>query len=512
MVRRNNVRTEVRESGVIPHAGKIATVLAAGLGIVFLSIDPPGITAQQPPVAMDDATPRVTLATAPVWLGNSLTAANLYVTHAVHPTEEHASPTEGHIAPPEAPIAEVQPEGASLSEEASDGNISTDPTYSWTLNIKRGDTLMPKLVDAGIPRSQARAAISALGRFYDPRRIRPGQAVTVTFRDTANDPVDEGSRSEDGSATFVGLTVTVDYAKQVAVARTEDGQFSAREVEANLRQELRAVSGTIDNSLFESAEREGVPVPVLINMIKAFSWDVDFQRDIQPGDGFEVMFEQFRNDAGETVHEGRMVYGNLILQGKRKPIYLFTTEDGVEDYFDEEGKAARKALLRTPIDGAKLSSGFGQRRHPILGYNRMHRGIDFAAPNGTPIYAAGDGVVDFAGPNAGYGRYVRIRHNDEFSTAYAHISNFAPGMMRGKRVRQGEVIGYVGSTGESTGPHLHYEILRQNEQVNPLTIKVQAGRILAGRDIKRFAAQRGTISNELAATQQNLHMVADIVD
>ena len=169
-------------------------------------------------------------------------------------------------------------------------------------------------------------------------------------------------------------------------------------------------------------------------------------------------------------------------------------------------------MLRTPIDGAKLSSGFGQRRHPILGYNRMHRGIDFAAPNGTPIYAAGDGVVDFAGPNAGYGRYVRIRHNDEFSTAYAHISNFAPGMMRGKRVRQGEVIGYVGSTGESTGPHLHYEILRQNEQVNPLTIKVQAGRILAGRDIKRFAAQRGTISNELAATQQNLHMVADIVD
>lgn len=402
-----------------------------------------------------------------------------------------------------------EPEEEVSTSEPAESDVASDPIYSRTLNIKRGDTLMPKLVDAGIPRAEAHAAISALGRFYDPRRIRPGQAVTVTFRDALTEPTEEGSRADDGSAAFIALTVTIDYAKQVEVARTEDGNFSAREIEASLSRDLHTIGGPIDSSLFDAAEREGVPPPVLLSMIKAFSWDVDFQRDIQPGDSFEVMYERFRNDAGESVHEGRMVHASLTLQGKRKPIYLFTTEDGVEDYFDEEGKAARKALLRTPIDGARLSSGFGQRKHPILGYNRMHRGLDFAAPSGTPIYAAGDGVIDFAGPNGDYGRYIRIRHNGEFSTAYAHMNAFASGMMRGKRIRQGDVIGYVGTTGASTGPHLHYEILRQQEQVNPLSIKVQAGRVLAGRDMKRFATQRGAIQDELAAAKQNPQVVSE---
>ncbi len=490
-MRHKKLLTEDEETGAIMHAGKIAAAMALGFGILFPFVASQDFSAIEPADRGDDTAARGTFSLNPPSLGNPLVASALQLINAALPTTDEPSVEEGNA-----------------TRDVAEGELVGDPIYSWTLDIKRGDALMPKLVDAGIPRAEAHAAISALGRFYDPRRIRPGQAVTVTFRDAPIEPVEEGSR-DDGSAAFIGLTVTIDYAKQVEVARTEDGNFSARQIEANLVRELHTVSGAIDSSLFEAAERQGVPLPVLINMIKAFSWDVDFQRDIQPGDSFEVMYERFRNDAGESVHEGRMVYANLTLQGKRKPIYLFTAEDGVEDYFDEDGKAARKALLRTPIDGARLTSGFGQRKHPILGYNRMHRGIDFAAPNGTPIYAAGDGVIDFAGPNSGYGRYIRIRHNDEYSTAYAHMSAFAASMMRGKRVRQGDVIGYVGTTGESTGPHLHYEILRQSEQINPMTVKVQAGRTLAGLDMKRFSTQRNAVHHELAAAQQERQFAAD---
>ena len=469
-------------------AGRIAAALALVFGISFPFIASSEFLLQDPAVQADDSTPRGTFALGPFSLGNPMVAATLRVTN----PEMSAPPGDD----------------AALDEDGANDS-PTDPVYSRTLHIKRGDALMPKLVNAGIPRADAHAAISALGRFYDPRRIRPGQAVTVTFRDTANEPAEEGSRADDGTAAFIGLTVSVDYAKQVAVARDVDGNFSAREIQADLNHDLHTLRGSIDSSLFDAAVSQGVPVPVLITMIKAFSWDVDFQRDIQPGDSFEVMYERVRNTAGEAVHEGQMVYASLTLQGKRKPIYLYTTEDGSQDYFDEEGKAARKALLRTPIDGAQLTSVFGARKHPILGYTRMHRGIDFAAPSGTPIYAAGDGVIDFAGPNSGYGRYIRVRHNNEYSTAYGHMSAFAPGMIQGKRVRQGDVIGYVGATGLATGPHLHYEILQQGEQVNPLGVKVQGGRALAGLDLKRFLTQRTEVNRTLAAAASDPKVAAD---
>ena len=226
---------------------------------------------------------------------------------------------------------------------------------------------------------------------------------------------------------------------------------------------------------------------------------MDFQRDIRPGDGFEVMFKRFHDAEGNLVHNGAIVHAALTLSGERRPIYLHTTADGRTGYFNEKGESARKALMRTPIDGARLSSAFGKRRHPVLGYSMMHRGVDFAAPAGTPIYAAGQGSIVYAGRKGAYGNYIRLRHNRLYATAYAHMRRFARGMAKGRRVKQGQVIGYVGSTGRSTGPHLHYEILREGRRVNPFKVKMPSGRKLTGKELERFLAARDDIDRQYAA-------------
>jgi murein DD-endopeptidase MepM/ murein hydrolase activator NlpD len=230
-----------------------------------------------------------------------------------------------------------------------------------------------------------------------------------------------------------------------------------------------------------------------MSMIKMLSWDVDFQRDIQPGDRFEVMYERYYTDGGKFVRTGDVLYANLILSGKSHPIYRHTSKGGTTDYFDAKGVSARKALLRTPIDGARLTSNFGKRHHPILGYTMMHRGVDFAAPVGTPIYAAGDGIVDVREREGAYGNYIRVRHNSDYATAYAHMSRFAPRIQKGSRVKQGQVIGFVGSTGRSTGPHLHFEVLQKGQQINPMAVKMPIGDKLAGAELERFAQQRTRI-------------------
>ncbi|MCH7936425.1 MAG: M23 family metallopeptidase [Proteobacteria bacterium] len=248
---------------------------------------------------------------------------------------------------------------------------------------------------------------------------------------------------------------------------------------------------------------------MLAELIRAYSWDVDFQRDIRAGDRFEVMYERFfdgpgddkRGDKGWLVYSGPILYAALTLSGKRYPIYLHATKDGDSDYFDDRGQSARKALMRTPIDGARLSSGFGRRRHPILGYTKLHRGVDFAAPRGTPIYAAGNGVVVRSGRNGAYGNYVRIRHNGRYSTAYAHMRAINKSARRGKRVKQGQIIGTVGSTGRSTGPHLHYEILAGGVRTNPMKVKMPSGRRLKGEALENFQVARAVIDEKFAALE-----------
>jgi murein DD-endopeptidase MepM/ murein hydrolase activator NlpD len=229
-------------------------------------------------------------------------------------------------------------------------------------------------------------------------------------------------------------------------------------------------------------------------MITLLSWDLDLQREVQPGDRFEAVIERGVNDEGEPAGAAVLLFVGFESAERTVAAYRFApVPDGRADFYDREGRAVRKWLLRTPVDGARLSSAFGPRRHPVLGYTRMHKGVDFAAPAGTPVIAAGDGTVVFAGRNRGYGNYVRLRHDDEHGTAYAHLSRIAPGIKPGRKVRQGELIGRVGSTGLSTGPHLHYEVLRGDEPIDPMTVKASFGSELRGGELRRFLAQRDRV-------------------
>ena len=237
----------------------------------------------------------------------------------------------------------------------------------------------------------------------------------------------------------------------------------------------------------------GIPLKILNDAIKLYSFDIDFQRDIRKDTKFEVSFEKFINNKRNKIGYGNIQYIKLKIGNNNLEYFLFKTEDGYDDYFNREGKNVKKSLLKTPIDGARLSSNFGMRKHPILGYNKLHKGVDFAAAKGTPIFAGGNGVIEYAGYNGGYGKYLRIRHNNEYKTAYAHLSGFKKGIAKGKRVNQGDIIGYVGSTGNSTGAHLHYEIIYQNKQINPMKIKLPSGKILKGKILDKFILNRKKI-------------------
>jgi murein DD-endopeptidase MepM/ murein hydrolase activator NlpD len=219
-------------------------------------------------------------------------------------------------------------------------------------------------------------------------------------------------------------------------------------------------------------------------MIRAFSFDVDFQRDIQPGDRFKVMFDTLVGDGGSRP--GDVLFAELILSGKSHAIYGVRREDGTIDFFTRDGKSIKKGLLKTPVDGARLTSGFGMRMHPILGFTRMHKGVDFGVPTGTPIYAAGDGVVEISGWAGGYGQFVKLKHNPHMETAYGHMSRIASAAAVGQHVHQGEVIGYVGMTGDATGPHLHYEVIKDGAQVNPINVTVPINTGLEGGDLLAF--------------------------
>ncbi|HYD70526.1 M23 family metallopeptidase [Azospirillum sp.] len=343
------------------------------------------------------------------------------------------------------------------------------------LSVGRGDTLMEMLTGASVPRDEATEAISALRDVYDPRKLRVGQRVTVLFEPRRGAP-----------DRFVGLEFEPEVARSVSVARRGGETFQSAQVKKEVRRELVAAEAVIKSSLFEAGSAAGVPVSVMMAVIRTYSYEVDFQRDLQPGDRFEVLYERKVTEDGQVAGEGDVLYANLILSGDATPIYRHAVRDGRIDYYNRDGESIRRALLRTPIDGAKLTSGFGMRHHPILGYSKMHKGMDFGAPTGTPVYAAGNGVVEEAGGNGAYGNYVRIRHNTEVSTAYAHLSRFAKGVKRGMRVDQGDVIGFVGSTGRSTGPHLHYEVLKAGHQVNPKAIDLPTGEKLAGRELQAF--------------------------
>lgn len=357
------------------------------------------------------------------------------------------------------------------------------------LVVERGDTVMHLFLRAEIPRKQAAAAIAAMRRVYDPRRIVPGQKMVVTS--LAGDPA-----LGDRRVVLRGIELITRPGKAVAVERKARG-FHARRIETPTEIRLARAGGKISSSLYHAAEKADLPPPIFLKLVRVFSWDVDFQREIRSGDSFDAAWESLHTPEGVFVDHGAMLYGSLTIRGKKLELYRYKSRHGV-GYFDENGAGAKKPLMRTPIDGARLSSKFGRRRHPILGYTKMHRGVDFAARPGTPIFAAGDGRVVYAGRNGSYGIYARIRHNSRYQTAYAHMRALRRGIRRGAHVEQGQVIGYVGSTGRSTGPHLHYEILENGRQVNPLSIAMTPQLRLKGEDLAAFHDFRGSLERQLA--------------
>ncbi len=307
------------------------------------------------------------------------------------------------------------------------------------VEVRRGDTVMGIVAGAGAGRQDAHRAITAMRRVYSPHKLKPGQSIHLAFS------APRGSAGESRTPLrLVTLRLQESAERDIQVTRRRaEENFVAAAIERPLSREPAGSKGRIESSLFVAGREAGVPAAVMIELIRAFSFDVDFQREVWPGNGFEVLYESFYDEAGTLAMTGDLLYAALDLSWERLELYRFTPKSGRTDYFDSKGQSVRKTLMRTPIDGARISSGYGRRRHPVLGYNKMHRGTDFAAPRGTPIYAAGDGVVDYAGRKGGYGNYVRIRHNSTYKTAYAHMRGFAKGMRRGKRVKQGQVAATV---------------------------------------------------------------------
>lgn len=349
-----------------------------------------------------------------------------------------------------------------------------------TVRLERGDTLIGLLMDLAVPQAEAHMALNALRTVYNPKDMNAGSEVTVLF---------------DGAGAFDGFAFDSSAEQSITVQRKGEG-YAAAAKKHPLTLSTMAANVQVEGSLYESGVKSGIPAAAMASLTKVLSYNVDFQRDIKLGDSFRVIYDELHNPDGQLVRTGDIAYAELILNDRVVKVYRFKQANGDYDYFDESGRTLKRSLLRTPVNAARMTSGFGMRRHPILGYSKMHRGVDFGAPTGTPIYAAGDGVIVERAYKGAYGNYVRIRHTGDMSTAYAHMSRFANGVQKGSRVKQGQVIGYVGSTGRSTGPHLHYEILVGGVQVNPLKVaNVSLTEPLKGGDLARFKAMQASIKN-----------------
>lgn len=351
--------------------------------------------------------------------------------------------------------------------EELDDEIFTD------IQVSKGDNFAKVLKKAGIKNSDIDKIIINGKDTYNFSKIYLGDVVKIF------------SRYEENLLEKFKLIYRFSNTEELIVSLNEEQNFEYEVNEIPLESEKVYVKGTIKTSLYEAMKEAGLSELAITEVIRIYSFDVDFQRDIYENDSFELLFTKKINEEGKTVEIEDPEYLQLTSRGTPLKYYLFTTPE-FSEYFDEKGKGMTKSLMKTPINGARLSSGFGYRKHPILGYNKLHKGVDFAAPSGTPVFAAGNGVVEFAGKNGAYGNYVRIRHDGTFKTAYAHLKGFKKGIYDGARLKQGDIIGYVGTTGRSTGPHLHYEIIQNGEQMNPAKLKLPSGRKLNEKELNQF--------------------------
>ena len=397
---------------------------------------------------------------------------------------------EGDIDPYAGFEARIVPENITLLPKSAGKANAPDAWNERIVAVKKGESAQTILRDQGASAEDIRSLAAVLGARGRDGGLREGQKLRIMFA------------PDGGRLRVVRVIVVGDSAVEAVVALSDTGKYVAVDVqslstggtevaEADEDDENDTSAVRLYQSIYETAIRNQVPRPVIDDLVRIYSYDVDFQRRAAPGDSFEVLY------SGEEDTEARnndVLFAALTVGGETKKFFRYLSpDDGVVDYYDETGKSAKKFLVRKPVGAGIMRSGFGFRRHPILGYSKMHTGVDWAAPYGTPIFASGNGAVDKVGWEGGYGKYVRVKHNNGYETAYGHMSAFARGIEPGKRIRQGQVIGFVGSTGLSTGAHVHYEIVVNGRFVDPMRIRLPRGRVLEGPMLASFEKERERI-------------------
>jgi murein DD-endopeptidase MepM/ murein hydrolase activator NlpD len=392
--------------------------------------------------------------------------------------------------------ARIVPENITLLPKS---NAAGSATNERSLFVKKGDSIPSILGELGAAPQEIRAIAAALGFRGRDNGLKEGQRIRVLLN-----PIPGGSRVQPAR-----VIIANDSAIEAVIALSDLGRYVAVDVAAmntasvaegrDDEEEDDGRGVRLYQSIYETALRNQIPRSVIDEMIRVYSYDVDFQRKVQPGDAFDVLFAG--EDEAQTAAESRneVLFAALTIGGEQRKFYRFLTpDDNIVDYYDETGKSAKKFLVRKPMSDGILRSGFGVRRHPILGYAKMHTGVDWAAPHGTPIYAAGNGEVEKVGWEGGYGKYVRVRHTNGYETAYGHMTAYAKGIEAGVKVRQGQVIGFVGSTGLSTGAHLHYEIMVNGRFVDPMRIRLPRGRVLDNKLLAAFEGERDRLDTMMA--------------
>jgi murein DD-endopeptidase MepM/ murein hydrolase activator NlpD len=345
--------------------------------------------------------------------------------------------------------------------------------------IKNGDTIQKILSKYEVQNNQIQKIINQYKKYGSPSQLLVGNIIDII--------IEENPSLEKKSILKFSAPIT--KSTSIEVEKNSDGQIVSKKIITKLYKKKILAQNTISKSLYSSAEEASINPDTIIEFARIFGFEIDFQRDIRKNDYFKILYEKYFDENGEYIKSGSVLYAHMSVNGREISLYKFG-DDKSYGYFDINGKSVEKALMKTPINGSRLSSSFGIRKHPILGYNKLHTGTDFAAPSGTPIMASGSGTVTRAKWCGGGGNCIKIKHNSTYETVYAHMKSFAKGMKVGRKVRQGEVIGYVGSTGMSTGPHLHYEVIVNGKKVNSQKLKLPSGKVLKDVDRTNFEIHR----------------------
>ena len=351
------------------------------------------------------------------------------------------------------------------------------------LKARNGDSIQRILYEQKISPTEVNNVMNALRREYNIGALRNDQKVYLIVK-----------RERNGN--FVSrLTVNIDNITTVHVFLNKDNVYETKRVTKILTKKNHLVETTIDRGIYRTAKQSGIENSIVAQFARLYGFEVDFQRDLKKNDKIKIFYERYLDDDGVSQRTGNIIYSEISNDKKNITLYRYEYPNGSIAYFTPDGKSIEKSLMRTPINGAKLSSRYGFRIHPILGYNQMHQGTDFAAPVGTPVMASGAGTVEYSGWKGGYGKFISIRHSPVYQTNYAHLQDYAKGIRRGTRVQQGQVIGYLGSTGSSTGPHLHYEVIVNGKKENSQTLKLPSAAPLEGNNKNFFEIQKRNIDN-----------------